>query len=299
MPGMKRCAYLVMEDPGDYVTDYHLSFDAMAEAGWQVDCVPWRDPAIDWERFDAVYICTPWDYPDDPERFMQVLATIDESTAALINPLALVRWTLTKTYLGDLEQQGGAVVASLWFDAFDPAAIDGWFAALGSDKVVIKPAVGANAQDTYVLTRPVASARVAELRERFTGRAFFVQPFMASIQSEGEYSLFFFGGKYSHAILKTPAPGDFRSQEEHGADIQSIDATPEQIVAAEKLLALVEPQPTYARVDLVRDDAGRYRLMELELIEPSLYLRTDPGSAARFARAFDAAYQKLARPGRG
>lgn len=285
---MKRCAYLVMDDPGDYVTDYDVSFDAMAELGWQIDCVPWRDPAIDWNRYDAVYICTPWDYPQDPGLFVEVLEAIEASAAMLINPLSLVKWTLAKTYLRDLEQQGGATVPSLWFDNFDAADIATWFDALDSGKVVVKPGIGANAQDTFVLARPVSAARVEELRQTFAGRAFFVQPFMANIQTEGEYSLFFFNDEYSHAILKTPRKGDFRSQEEHGAAIQPVVATGQQVAAARKLLALVEPQPTYVRVDLVRDQQDDYRLMELELIEPSLYLRTDPGSAGRFAAAFDA-----------
>jgi glutathione synthase/RimK-type ligase-like ATP-grasp enzyme len=127
------------------------------------------------------------------------------------------------------------------------------------------------------------------LEQVYRNRPFFVQPFISNVQSEGEYSLFFFSGEYSHAILKTPEQDDFRSQEEHGADIKSVTASSRQIEAAEQLLALVEPQPTYVRVDLVRGDDGNFLLMELELIEPSLYLRTDPESAGRFARAFDRA----------
>ena len=290
---MKRCAYLVMDDQEDYVTDYDVSFDAMTELGWQVDCVPWRDPTVDWNAFDAVYICTPWDYIIDPALFLQVLETIDASQAELINPLPLVHWSLAKTYLRDLENKGGAIVPSVWFEDFDAGDIPGWFESLGSDKVVIKPAVGANARDTFVLSQPVASQLVSELEDTFANRAFFVQPFMDNIQSEGEYSLFYFNGEYSHAILKTPERGDFRSQEEHGADIKSVVATPEQLAAAEDILALVEPQPTYVRVDLVRDANDDFRLMELELIEPSLYLRTDAGSSARFARAFDATFNAL------
>ncbi len=290
---MKRCAYLVMDDQEDFVTDYDVSFDAMAELGWQVDCVPWRDLTVDWNAFDAVYICTPWDYIIDPALFLQVLETIDASQAELINPLPLVHWSLAKTYLRDLEDNGGAIVPSIWFERFDAADIPGWFETLGSHKVVIKPTVGANARDTFVLSQPIAAKLVGELEVKFTHQPFFVQPFMANIQREGEYSLFYFNGEYSHAILKTPEQGDFRSQEEHGADIKSVVATAEQIAAAESILALVEPRPTYVRVDLVRDDNDDYRLMELELIEPSLYLRTDAGSAARFARAFDATFSEL------
>ena len=102
---------------------------------------------------------------------------------------------------------------------------------------------------------------------------------------EGEYSLFFFGGEYSHAILKKPRQGDFRTQEEHGAEILGVQAPGDLVATAHNVVSLVEPQPAYVRADFVRDDAGRFLLMELELIEPSLYFRADPESAARFAEA--------------
>jgi glutathione synthase/RimK-type ligase-like ATP-grasp enzyme len=294
MRGMKRCAYLVMQDPGEFVTDYHLSFAAMTARGWQVECVPWRDRSHDWDQYDAVYICTPWDYPDDPELFMAVLESIEASSAHLINPISLVRWSLAKTYLRDLADRGGAVVPSLWLDVFETRQVAGWFDHFQADRIVVKPEVGTNSQHQFVLRKPVAGEQLSELQREYRGRSFFVQPFIDSVQSEGEYSLFFFGGEYSHAILKTPAQGDFRSQEEHGAEIRSVEATDEQVAAAEKLLSLVEPRPAYVRVDLVRDTQGTYLLMEMELIEPSLYLRTDQGAADRFASAFDERFQVLA-----
>ena len=291
---MKRCAYLTMQDPGDYVTDYDVSFPAMARLGWQVDTVPWRDNSIDWNRYDAVYLCTPWDYPEDAGLFLRILETIEASSAHLLNPLSLVRWSLTKTYLRDLEAKGAAIVRSIWFDDIDAEQIPRWFEALETDKVVIKPDVGANAQDTYVLSAPVSAELAAHLLSTFADRPFFVQPFMHNVEDEGEYSLFFFNGEYSHAILKTPAAGDFRTQEEHGADIRSIAASARQIDTAHAVLALVDPQPVYVRVDFVRDDKDEFLLMELELIEPSLYLRTDAGAADRFARAFDERFRLLA-----
>ncbi len=295
MRRVKRCAYLTMHDPGDFVTDYDLSFDAMAALGWRVDTVPWRDTSIDWDEFDAVYICTPWDYPQDAELFMRVLESIDVSSAHLLNPLSLVQWTLTKTYLRDLEARGAAIVPSIWFDDIDVLQIPLWFETLAADKIVIKPDVGANAQDTYVLSDPVSDELARHLQKTFDGRPFFVQPFMQNVQSEGEYSLFFFDGEYSHAILKTPEPGDFRCQEEHGADIKAITATNMQVETAKRVLALIDPQPVYVRADFVRDAGGNFLLMELELIEPSLYLRTDAGAADRFARAFDKRFQILTR----
>jgi hypothetical protein len=276
-----------MSDPGDFVTDYDVSIDAMATLGWQAETVPWRDSSIDWNAYDAVYICTPWDYPQHADEFMRVMETIERSSAVLINDLSLVKWSLSKTYLRDLEEKGAAIVPSIWRDDIDGAEISQWFATFGDDTLVIKPDVGGNATDTFVLHNPVPGDLVDLLARTFQQRPFLVQPFIDNIRTEGEHSLFFFGGEYSHTIQKTPKPGDFRVQEEHGAEIRSVTPVQDLIETAQRVLALVEPQPVYVRADFVRDNADNYLLMELEMIEPSLYLRTDSGAAARFAAAFD------------
>lgn len=279
----RRCAYLTMDDMGDFVSDAELSIAPMAELGWAVDMVPWRRD-VDWDDYDLVYICTPWDYQDDVAAFMDVLETIERSAALLVNRLDLVRWNLEKTYLRELEMRGADIVPSLFFERFDAGRVAACFGSHETDRIVVKPVVGANADHIYVLSEPLAGGTVDELRRVFAERPFFVQPFIDSVQSEGEYSLFFLGGEYSHAILKKPKQGDFRTQEEHGADILGV-AAPEALVdSARIVLGVVNPQPVYVRADFVRG-RGRFLLMELELIEPSLYLRTDPGAPARFAAA--------------
>lgn len=295
----RRCAFLTMQDPGDYVTDYSLGIGPLEALGWSVDELPWRSPGIDWDRYDAVYICTPWDYPEHLAEFMAVLQAIDESAAVLVNDIALVRWSLEKTYLRDLEAAGAAIVPSLWCDDIRVADANAWFGQLGSRRLVIKPVIGANARDTLVLAAPLGAELQDRLRTTFRDRPCFVQPFMDNILSDGEHSLFFFGGEYSHAIQKLPRPGDFRVQEEHGADIRPAVADPDLVGAAAAILRLVEPSPVYARVDLVRDSADAPLLMELEVIEPSLYLRTDPAAPGRFAAAFDAHARRLAAAAQG
>ena len=282
-----------MREPGDFVTDYDVSFAAMDELGWRVDTVVWDDPAIDWDGYDAVYICTPWDYPEKLDLFLAVLEAIDRSAAQLINDLALVHWNLRKTYLRDIEERGGAIVPSLWHSDFTEDAVTASFGQLEVNTVVIKPQVGANAVDTFVLDEPVDQDLLVRLGCVFAEQPFFIQPFMPNVQTEGEYSLFYFDLECSHAILKIPAAGDFRSQEEHGAEIRSVDAPAGLLDAGERIMGLVEPRPVYARADFVRDADDRFLLMELELIEPSLYLRTDDGAAGRFAAAFDQRFQVL------
>lgn len=275
-----------MQDPGDYVTDYDLSYDAMRAQGWEVDTVAWRDPQTDWSAYDAVYLCTAWDYPHYLDEFAAVLQNIERSSATLVNELSLVQWTLRKTYLRDLESRGADIVPSLWRIDIDVEEIPSWFETHGSNTVVIKPEVGTNAHDTFVLQNPLDAETRSLLATAFLQRAFFVQPFIENIQSEGEFSLFYFGGEYSHAILKRPTVGDFRSQEEHGAQITSVQPCEKLLAAGTKVVSLVDPQPVYVRADFVRGADNRFLLMELELIEPSLYLRMDNAAAARFAAAF-------------
>ena len=280
----RRCAYLTMDDIGSFVSDADLSFAPMAELGWQVDMVPWRRD-VDWNDYDLVYICTPWDYQNDVAGFLDVLATIERSSARLCNSLQLVRWNLEKTYLKELESRGADIVPSLYFDGFDAHRVAACFDRYGTDRIVIKPVVGANSDHIFVLQGRPGAGILEELRQTFDQRPFFVQPFIDNVQSEGEYSVFFFGGEYSHAILKRPKQGDFRTQEEHGADILSVEAPAALVESAGHVLGVVSPQPVYVRADFVRGKGERFLLMELEMIEPALYFRTDPGSASRFARA--------------
>ncbi len=279
-----------MDDISAFVSDAPESVPAMNELGWEVEFVSWRAPDVDWDEFDLVYICTPWDYQDDPDAYLDVLETIEASNALLVNSLATVRWNLDKAYLRELEANGARIVPSRWHDSWSGDALAAAFDAFGSEKLVVKPRVGANADHTYVVSPDSATD---ELRQVFRNRPFFIQPFLESITAEGEYSLFYFGGRYSHAILKKPKAGDFRSQEEHGADILHSTANDTMRAAAEKMLSTLDPAPVYARADYLRGPGDEFLLMELEVNEPSLYFRMDDGSPARFAQALNEAYRSL------
>lgn len=283
----KRCAYLTMQDTEGWAIDADLAFPLMEAIGWRVEPVRWRAAAVDWDDYDAVYIGVPWDYPEEPGRFMALLTEIDQSRALLVNDLALVRWSLAKTYLRDLQRRGAAIVPSLWHDKMSPDIIQSAFAAHGTDRVIIKPVVSTNATNTYLLTRERATALESELAETFRDRPFVVQPFIANILTDGEYSLFYFNRTLSHATRKVPKPGDFRVQEEHGAELTSIEPDPALVETGASVVSLIDPTPMYARADFVRGPDGRFLVMELELIEPSMYLRMDGQAPGRFAEAFD------------
>ena len=289
----KRCAYLTMDNTEGWTIDADLGFESMQELGWEVEAIPWRSPDSNWNEFEAVYVGVPWDYPRDPAGFLSLLENIDRSDAVLVNDLSLIQWSLQKTYLRDLERRGAAIVPSWWMNKVDQGAMADAFNHWQTDRIIVKPVVSTNATDTYLLTRHALIENAGELTAVFETRPLFVQPFIASIVDEGEYSMFYFSNKFSHAIRKTPARGDFRVQEEYGAEIVAIQPDRELLETADRVMSLVEPIPVYARIDFVRARDGRYLVMELELIEPSMYLRMDDDAPMRFARAFDAYVTKV------
>jgi glutathione synthase/RimK-type ligase-like ATP-grasp enzyme len=292
---MHRCAFLTLEDPTGYVIDDELAYPALAALGWRVDTIPWGRPQVEWRGYNAVVIRSTWDYVSHPDQFLDVLAEIERSGAPLFNPLHLVRWNLRKTYLRELARRGVPVVPTIWRERLNPGELPQLIAEVGTAEVAIKPVVGANARGAFRLDAQTARSRAGELTAYYADRALMVQPFLSAVTTEGEFSLFYFNGQHSHTVLKTPKPGDFRVQEEHGGFIRAVETEPALRQAGDVALRALGEAPLYARADFVRaEDGGGYWLMELELIEPSLYFRTDSGAPERFAlalheRAFNAA----------
>lgn len=272
-----------MDNLAGYVSDDELAIEPLQKLGWRVKTISWRDQTVDWNDFTTVIIRTTWDYQKSPDDFLRVLRQIEASTAQLENSLKTVEWNLSKLYLRELESHGVKIVPTIWGNK-RPTEIDfgNWLEHFGTDEIIVKPIVGANAEFTYRLQE-----FSPELAEIFESRKYMVQPFMPKIVSEGEFSLFYFGGVYSHTILKTPPPKDFRVQEEHGGIITSVTPSAKLLETAEMVLRLIEPAPLYVRLDFVRDQADDFCLMELELIEPALYLRMDKNAPRFLAETID------------
>ena len=278
-----RVALLSIEDLTDFVADDELLVEPLRRLGHVAEFVPWR-AAVEWWKYDGVVIRTTWDYQNHLPAFLGVLQEIETQTR-LANPLEIVKWNADKKiYLEDIEKRGGKIVPKIWSDRkIDSQQIQSWFEQLKTDQMVIKPTIGANAQYAFRLKR--GSVHAGELSEVFEKRSYMVQPFMCGIVEEGEFSLFYFNGEYSHTILKTPKAGDFRVQEEHGGIIQSTKPTADLLATGEKIMQFISPTPLYARVDFVRTDDGDFAVVELELIEPSMYLREAEHAPQMFAEA--------------
>ena len=283
---MKYCAFLTLDDVGDYVIDDEHAIAPLEALGWSVSTVSWRQKDIPWSHFDAVIIRSTWDYWDDVDAFLRTLEVIDRESR-LANPLDLVRWNYRKTYMRDLAGRGVKIVPTLFPDSVSPESFPGWFEQHQCGQLVIKPVVGANGDDAYRISGEMSIDRLVHITGRFRDKPALVQPFMPHILDEGEYSLFYFDGEFSHAILKVPAKGEFRSQEEHGAEILAVEPEEQLHVRGHQAFQAIGEAPLYARIDFVRDSDGDFALMEQELIEPSLYLRMHPEAPGRFARAIE------------
>lgn len=290
---MKRFAILTMDSLEDFEAYDDLLEQPLAALGWQMEMVSWRSETVDWDDFHAVIIRTPWDYQDDADGFLAVLAKIEASSAHLENSLDIVKWNIDKEYLKQLESRGVNIVPTLWRETFDAGELPSFFEYFAVDQIVLKPRISANADNTFWLTKDNYQSHIADLNEAFANRNFMVQPFIESVINEGEFSLFYFDGAYSHAILKTPKEDDFRVQEEHGGRLKSVTPEAELVKQAQISLAAIDSMPLYARVDFVRH-GDSFALMEAELIEPSLYFNMDAESPVKFAQAFAAKMKKLA-----
>lgn len=257
----------------------HLLLAALDGLGVPARMRPWG-PGTDWATARLVVVRSTWDYVSASSAFLGWVRDVGAGVQVVNGPDVLA-WNAHKGYLTELAAAGVPTVATTVVPA--GAGRDGLAAALAAHagEVVIKPAVSAGA---YRTLRAVARADVAleHLEEVTRDGDALVQPFVPSIADRGETSLLFFGGRFSHAVRKRPRAGDYRVQVHLGGANELVEPDDDEIAVAARALAAAPGPLTYARVDLVDVD-GTPTLMELELIEPELFLPLAPGSALRFA----------------
>lgn len=269
----------------DLAADGPLLLDALARRGVAAEPAVWTDSAVRWASYDLVVIRSTWDYFHRRDEFVAWVDTVAAVTR-LANPAEVLRWNTDKTYLRDLDAAGVPVVPTTWLLPGDA------FIAPASGDYVVKPAVSAGSRDTAHYRAgvhdDVAAAHVARLLA--DGRTVMVQPYLEAVDTYGETAQLFFSGRFSHAIRKGPMLA--AAGEEPGQELiePRVPTGAERSLAETVLDALPWPREalTYARVDMVPGDDGAPRLMELEVTEPSMFLRHDPGAADRFAAAVSA-----------
>jgi glutathione synthase/RimK-type ligase-like ATP-grasp enzyme len=266
--------------------DDQLAVTACAARGIRVSPAVWSDPDVAWSAYDAVVIRSTWDYHRRAAEFDRWLMTLGESGTAVWNPLQLLRWNANKRYLGDLAARGVPTVPTAWLTREDSASLGGVMDRNGWTDVVVKPTVSATAYGTHRVHRSEAHDVAFIERHSSAHGEVLVQPFLSEIEAGGEWSLVFIGGGFSHSVRKRPARGDFRVQAEFGGSSVAERASSGVVEAGAAVLEAVDEPWLYARVDGVETDRGLL-LMELEMLEPTLFLALDGGAAARFAAALE------------
>jgi hypothetical protein len=289
MPAIALATYASLPN---LAVDEHALVDALDTLGVRGVPAVWDDPAIAWDAFDGVVIRSCWDYHLRHEEFFRWIDRVTNAGVPIWNPPGTLRWNSRKTYLHDLSIGGVRTVPTLWLQEDGSRARTASLATIltdtGWDDAVVKPIISASAHETWRVSLAQARTNAATHDNRLRGliarHGVMVQPFVPEIESDGEWSLQFFAGTFSHAVLKRAAPGDFRVQREFGGTHESVTPTAAMLRQAERALRSAPGEALYARVDGVVL-GGDLVVTELELLEPSLFLDADPDAPGRFAAA--------------
>ncbi|GEO06902.1 hypothetical protein AAE02nite_45660 [Adhaeribacter aerolatus] len=270
-----KLALVTYNDEGKYPgegsrEDTHLHH-YLSQKELEVKYEIWTNPEVNWQQYDTIILKSPWDYFDKVNLFQNWLNELDHLGVRVLNPTSVVRWNLNKEYLLAVEEAGFTIVPTQLIEQAGKFTAASYFSTWNTKNIILKPAVSGGAKNTFSISQANNQLYETQINQLLQEEAFLVQPFMPEIQNKGEWSLIFFNGQFSHSVLKVPRSGDFRVQHYFGGAI--IPTTPPVYVMhyAQQLLQQFAPGCLYARVDGVESN-GEFRLMELELIEPMLYL---------------------------
>ncbi len=287
-PAASNRVAILVPDPADgtYADSWPGVLDHLSAALATVDATatstPWTAHVDDCAQlldFPLVLPLLTWGYHRDHARWLRACRAWQDAGVAIANPADVLAWNSDKRYLQSLDERGIAIPPTTWSDRMTRGQIDALFDATGAESLIVKPTVSGGAWQTQRLRRGDALAGMPD------GGAM-LQPYLPTIETEGETSLLFFGGRLSHAVNKRPVAGDFRVQMQFGGLYTALPTPPAGALAlAEQTLAAIDAPLLYARIDMVPDTDGRWLLMEAELIEPDFYLGQDPAAGAGFARA--------------
>lgn len=250
--------------------------------GLDIASTVWNDENVDWNNFDVVIIKSTWDYYEELAEFLEWLDQLEKLNIKVANPVETIKWNSHKKYLQDISDQGLPIIPVEYLEkgaAFDSRFFD----YFGTDKLVVKPCVSAGAQNTIIVKRDNYHERIDDVDELLRSADYIVQPFVEEVKN-GEWSFLFFNGKYSHCTLKTPKQGDFRVQHHHGGSISYPPSDPFHVEQAKAYLKTVPQATLYARVDGIILD-NTFKLMEMELIEPYLFLNSDKNLLENYYQA--------------
>ncbi|WP_293308460.1 ATP-grasp domain-containing protein [Pedobacter sp. UBA5917] len=284
-----KIALITYLDKGAYDTTTVESEDDklllfLKEKGLNIEQVIWNDENINWGDYALAILKSPWDYFDLIKDFYQWLGLLEEKKIKLLNPTDTVKWNSNKKYLQEIEAAGLKIIPSAFINKQEEVLLTDFFVKFDTDKLIVKPCISGGAKNTFKVTRENVEEVNQKLNQLIQEEDFIIQPFLPEILESGEWSFIFFNGVYSHSLIKQAKAGDFRVQPAHGGTVHPQKPGKELIAIAQQYVDLFAKNCLYARVDgtFVNDE---FLLMELELIEPFLFLNTEPQIYDRYYKA--------------
>lgn len=268
-----KIAYIVYSDNSAYTDTEHDSLlQYLLDKGLEIYKEEWSDSRVEWNKYSCIVLKSPWDYVVKLPQFYAWLEQVKRLNIPVHNPPGIVRWNSDKHYLQDIANAGLKVISTRFLERGKHFNAVDYLREFNASTIIVKPCISGASRNTFRITSEDNSAE-SVVNELLKHEAMMVQPFMTQVVEEGEWSLLFFNGRFSHALLKTPAAGDFRSQPLFGGGVAARTPEPALLETAEKYVSQFAKGCLYARVDGLMIE-GEFYLMELELIDPVLFLFT-------------------------
>lgn len=285
-------ALITYQDKGAYDSPTVESEDEklllfLKEKGLNIEKVIWNDEKVNWENYQLAILKSPWDYFDLYKDFKVWLNILEEKNIRLLNPIDIIRWNADKHYLKEIESVGLKITPSVFISNGDEINLSTFFKKFKTDKLIVKPCVSGGAKNTFKVTIENVEEINKKLQLLIQDEDFIIQPFLSEILENGEWSFIFFNNTYSHSLVKKAKQGDFRVQPAHGGSIHAQNPDQNVIATAAQYVKLFAKDCLYARVDGTFVN-NQFLLMELELIEPFLFLNTAPQNYENYYNALGA-----------
>lgn len=286
---MMKVAIVTYESNGTYPDYNALNEDTvlgniLRELGIDFGLEIWSDTTVDWKQYSHLLIKSPWDYFDRYVEFLDWCQKIKELGLKVFNNIDTVIWNSDKRYLLEIYEKGFQIVPTQFISkGASPDLID-YFLKFGTDQLVIKPTVSGGSKNTLKLNDRNWKEQQDQIDSLLQSEDYMVQPFISEISDPGEYSYLFFNGEFSHAVLKSPKKGEFRVQHFFGGNVTTVNPSPEELEYIQKIVDEFASQTLYGRVDGIWIE-GVFYLMELELIEPYLFLFTSEKAKLNYKAA--------------
>ena len=263
-----------------------LVINALKEKNLSVVKKDWNDSIFDWETTRSILFRSTWDYFDKFELFKKWFNKT-KNKCLMINSTETIEWNIDKHYLLDLQEHQIPIPNSEFIKRGSSIDLLLLMQKKNWNEIVVKPTISGAAKNTYRLKKEEIIQFGPTWEKLIYKEDFIVQEFQNNVITEGEVAMIVIGGKFTHAVLKKAKEGDFRVQDDFGGSIAIYNPNEEMVKLAEKCTRILTPIPSYARVDIIRDNLGELAVSELELIEPELWFRLNPNAAQKLAHHVD------------